>query len=68
MNEVETSEQAKAIIRAILALGQSLSIPVLAEGVETDVQLGILLSEGCDEAQGYLLGRPMPMRSRKIAA
>ncbi|MBB3963634.1 bifunctional diguanylate cyclase/phosphodiesterase [Rhizobium metallidurans] len=68
MNEVETSEQAKAIIRAILALGQSLSIPVLAEGVETDVQLGILLDEGCDEAQGYLLGRPMPMRSRKIAA
>ncbi|WP_283194178.1 EAL domain-containing protein [Rhizobium sp. AN80A] len=68
MNEVETSEQAKAIIRAILALGQSLSIPVLAEGVETDVQLGILLDEGCDEAQGYLLGRPMPMRSRRIAA
>ncbi|MBO9125022.1 MULTISPECIES: bifunctional diguanylate cyclase/phosphodiesterase [unclassified Rhizobium] len=68
MNEVETSEQAKAIIRAIVALGQSLNIPVLAEGVETDVQLGILLDEGCDEAQGYLLGRPMPMRSRKIAA
>jgi EAL domain-containing protein (putative c-di-GMP-specific phosphodiesterase class I) len=68
MNEVETSEQAKAIIRAILALGQSLNIPVLAEGVETDVQLGILLNEGCDEAQGYLLGRPMPMRPRKIAA
>jgi diguanylate cyclase (GGDEF)-like protein/PAS domain S-box-containing protein len=68
MNEVETSDQAKAIIRAIVALGQSLSIPVLAEGVETDVQLGILFDEGCDEAQGYLLGRPMPMRSRKIAA
>ncbi len=68
MSEVETSDQSKAIIRAILALGQSLSIPVLAEGVETDVQLAILLDEGCDEAQGYLLGRPMPMRLRKLAA
>ena len=58
MNEVESSQQAKAIIRAILALGQSLEVPVLAEGVETEAQLEILQMEGCDEAQGYLLGRP----------
>ena len=61
MNEVETSQQAKAIIRAILALGQSLDVPVLAEGVETQDQLDILQKEGCDEAQGYLLGRPRPL-------
>jgi diguanylate cyclase (GGDEF)-like protein/PAS domain S-box-containing protein len=61
MNEVETDPQAKAIIRAILALGQSLDVPVLAEGVETQDQLDILLTEGCDEAQGYLLGRPKPI-------
>ncbi|MET0748120.1 MAG: EAL domain-containing protein [Rhizobium sp.] len=61
MDEVETSPQAKAIVRAILALGQSLDVPVLAEGVETQVQLDILLSEGCNEAQGYFLGRPKPM-------
>ncbi|CAN7487395.1 bifunctional diguanylate cyclase/phosphodiesterase [Rhizobium sp. LjRoot254] len=69
MNEVETSPQAKAIIRAILALGQSLQVPVLAEGVETQDQLEILLSEGCDEAQGYFLGRPKPISDllRKIA-
>ena len=60
MNEVETSQQAKAIIRAILALGQSLDVPVLAEGVETEDQLEILQKEGCDEAQGYLLGKPKP--------
>jgi diguanylate cyclase (GGDEF)-like protein len=61
MMEVETSPQAKAIIRAVLALGQSLDIPVLAEGVETRSQLSILRAEGCDEAQGFLLGRPMPL-------
>jgi diguanylate cyclase (GGDEF)-like protein/PAS domain S-box-containing protein len=61
MDQVETSPQAKAIVRAILALGQSLDVPVLAEGVETQVQLDILLSEGCNEAQGYFLGRPKPM-------
>lgn len=60
MNEVEHSPQSKAIIRAVLALGKSLDVPVLAEGVETASQLNILRSEGCDEAQGYLLGRPVP--------
>lgn len=61
MMEVESSPQAKAIIRAILALGQSLDVPVLAEGVETLSQLEILQFEGCDEAQGYFLGRPGPL-------
>lgn len=56
--ELESSPQAKAIIRAVLALGRSLSIPVLAEGIETEGQLALLKKEGCDEAQGYLLGRP----------
>src|SRR5690606_36852233 len=69
MSEVETSPQAKAIIRAVLALGKSLDIPVLAEGIETDGQLALLGTEGCDEAQGYLLGRPAPIgdiiRSRR---
>jgi diguanylate cyclase (GGDEF)-like protein/PAS domain S-box-containing protein len=62
MSEVETSPQAKAIVRAILALGQSLEVPVLAEGVETQAQLDILFDEHCDEAQGYLLGKPKPMQ------
>jgi len=57
--DVEHSEEAKAMVRAILALGQGLRIPVLAEGVETSSQLNILREEGCHEAQGYLLGRPM---------
>ncbi|WP_255448514.1 bifunctional diguanylate cyclase/phosphodiesterase [Telmatospirillum sp. J64-1] len=61
MQEIETSPQAKAIIRAVLALGKSLSVPVLAEGIETEGQLSILSTEGCDEGQGYLLGRPAPL-------
>ncbi|MBN9266645.1 MAG: EAL domain-containing protein, partial [Hyphomicrobium sp.] len=61
MNEVEHSQQAKAVVRAVLSLGKTLEIKVLAEGVETDQQLVILRSEGCDEAQGYLLGKPQPM-------
>jgi len=58
MSEIETSPQARAIIRAVMALSRSLDIPVLAEGIETEGQLSILRVEGCHEAQGYLLGRP----------
>jgi diguanylate cyclase (GGDEF)-like protein len=60
MNELESNHQARSIIRAVLALGRSLDIPVLAEGIETRDQLEILHEEGCDTAQGYLLGRPAP--------
>ncbi|AUC95259.1 bifunctional diguanylate cyclase/phosphodiesterase [Bradyrhizobium sp. SK17] len=61
MQEIECSPQAKAIIRAVLALGKSLDIPILAEGIETEGQFALLSAEGCDEAQGYLFGRPAPL-------
>lgn len=60
MSELNESPQSRAIIRAVLALGESLEIPVLAEGVETQEQLSFLRDQGCDEVQGYLLGRPQP--------
>ncbi len=60
MNQIEESPQARAIIRAVLAIGKSMNVPVLAEGVETRSQLEILRQEGCDAMQGYLLGRPAP--------
>jgi diguanylate cyclase (GGDEF)-like protein len=52
------SPQTMAIVRAVLALGKSLDIKVLAEGVETSGQLAALRGEGCHEAQGFYLGRP----------
>jgi diguanylate cyclase (GGDEF)-like protein len=61
VSDAGPSHQDRAIIRAVLALGKSLDIPVLAEGIETESQLTLLTEEGCDEAQGFLLGRPAPL-------
>jgi EAL domain-containing protein (putative c-di-GMP-specific phosphodiesterase class I) len=49
-----------AIVEAVVRLGQSLNISVIAEGVETVDQQEFLKSLGCHAAQGYLYGRPMP--------
>jgi EAL domain-containing protein (putative c-di-GMP-specific phosphodiesterase class I) len=49
-----------AIASAVIALGHSMKMNVVAEGVETPAQAELLHELGCDEMQGYLLGRPMP--------
>lgn len=56
------SKQSEAIIKATIILGESLDIPVLAEGVETEDHLDFLARLGCAEVQGYLFGKPMPVK------
>lgn len=61
VGEMTSSPQALAIVQAVIGLGRGLGLPVVAEGVETDEQLGALRAEGCDIVQGFHIGRPQPI-------
>ena len=61
VRDLLVDEQDRSIVRAILTLGESLGLRVIAEGVETTAQRDVLLSLGCQYMQGYLLGRPAPI-------
>ncbi|OGX38368.1 MAG: hypothetical protein A3C36_06235 [Omnitrophica WOR_2 bacterium RIFCSPHIGHO2_02_FULL_52_10] len=50
----------EAITKSIILMSHEMGFKVVAEGVETQEQLNLLQAYGCDEAQGYLLGKPMP--------
>ena len=64
VRELEVSPQASTIVHAVLGLGRGLGLPVTAEGVETEAQAAALRAAGCDELQGYLIGRPGPISLR----
>ncbi|MEE7446481.1 bifunctional diguanylate cyclase/phosphodiesterase [Methylobacterium radiotolerans] len=59
--QLGTGPQAAVIVRAVLSLGRSLGMGVVAEGVETHAQMRFLTEEACGEMQGYLFGRPRPI-------
>jgi len=60
VREIATSADARKLAGSIVALGHSLGLHIVAEGVETEAQLGVLAKMGCDSAQGYLFSRPVP--------
>ncbi|HSR55383.1 MAG TPA: EAL domain-containing protein, partial [Alphaproteobacteria bacterium] len=59
INDVTENPEDAAIVRAILAMAHSLSLKVVAEGVESEEQLKFLDEAGCDEVQGFLISKPV---------
>ena len=55
-----TTAESAAIVKAIIGMAHGLGVPVVAEGVETPEQRDILLAQGCDILQGYFYARPLP--------
>jgi predicted signal transduction protein with EAL and GGDEF domain len=68
VRDLETDANALAIARTIVTLGRSLSLRLVAEGVETEGQAQALRAIGCDELQGYLFGKPMPAQAFQALA
>jgi EAL domain-containing protein (putative c-di-GMP-specific phosphodiesterase class I) len=60
VKDLERDGDAVSIARSVIALAHGLGLYVIAEGVETERQAQVLRELGCDSAQGYLFGRPMP--------
>lgn len=61
VRDVTTNSGNASIVRAIIALGRSLGLEVIAEGVESPEQAEYLRALGCDAIQGYLISRPLPV-------
>lgn len=59
VRDIERDPDGRKIVEAMILLGQSLRLETVAEGVESADQLRCLADLGCDQAQGYLIGRPM---------
>jgi len=66
--DLETSDDARSVVDAVVRLGQALHLKVVAEGVETEAQYEILRNMGCHELQGYLFARPMSARAMAVWA
>ena len=66
VRDVLTDPNDAAIARTVLALGQSLGLNVVAEGVETAGQREFLLKNGCTLFQGYLFGKPVPIAQLQL--
>ena len=63
VHDLGRDADADALVRAIIGMAHALKLSVIAEGVETEVQAALLSGLGCEAAQGWLYGRPMPADS-----
>jgi diguanylate cyclase (GGDEF)-like protein len=61
VRDLITDVSDQAIVHTIIAMAKSLSLDIIAEGVETEEQLQFLLNKGCTSYQGYLFSRPLPI-------
>jgi diguanylate cyclase (GGDEF)-like protein len=59
VSDVTAAPESASVTRSIINLAHGLQIPVLAEGVETEGQLNMLVANGCDRMQGYFFSRPV---------
>jgi len=66
VHELANSADCSSIVAAVAALGRSLRISTVAEGVETEEQLVLVRAAGCTHAQGFLFGRPCPAAELKF--
>jgi EAL domain-containing protein (putative c-di-GMP-specific phosphodiesterase class I) len=60
VREIGSTPHETTIVRAIISMGRSLNLQIIAEGVETAEDLVFLKAQGCDEGQGYYFSRPVP--------
>lgn len=58
---MEQREENRKLVHAMINLAHNLNLDVVAEGVETAEQLALLRDFGCDQAQGYLISKPLPL-------
>lgn len=61
INAMTASHAAKAIIQSVVGLGTQLDMGIVAEGVESEEQMRLLVEMGCTHLQGYLFSKPLPL-------
>jgi EAL domain-containing protein (putative c-di-GMP-specific phosphodiesterase class I) len=67
VHDIAVDSQDRTIVQTIISMAQHLGIDCIAEGVETEDQLEMLMEDGCNSFQGYLFGRPEPIKEFEAA-